>query len=150
MSEEQTIKGIIESREEKSGLKADGSNWTKISFKIGGKTYSTFDVGNEFKSGDEVQVTYVQNDKYKNIKSITMIKSSDGEPAKITEEVIEDKKLSTKIEVIQNRDYEEFKRKVNKFNREVDCFATQTHVNVVRFPGEEVDSLVYTAVMFYR
>ena len=41
-----------------------------------------------------------------------------------------------------------FKEKVNQKSRELKCFATQSHVNVVN--SESAYKIIYTAVLFYK
>jgi len=72
------IKGTIESVETKAGVNEQTSKgWTRWSFKINGKNYSTFnaDIGDKFKAGNAVQISGEQPEgsKYWNMKTMELI-----------------------------------------------------------------------------
>lgn len=74
-----TIKGQIESVEIKTGKSPKGS-WKRWAYKIGDKSYSTFDakIGDKFKVGDNVSIDGEQDGQYFNMKSMVLIDSTDN------------------------------------------------------------------------
>ncbi len=49
------ISGVIEGKEQQGGLKKDGNKWTRTSYTIAGKKYSTFDT-TDYEIGEEVKL----------------------------------------------------------------------------------------------
>ncbi len=49
------ISGVIEGKEQQGGLKKDGNKWTRTSYTIAGKKYSTFDT-TYYEIGEEVKL----------------------------------------------------------------------------------------------
>lgn len=65
------IVGAIEEKRVTESKVGAEKEWKRIAFKIAGATMSTFDVTyDEFKEGEIVEVEYVMNGEYKNIKSM--------------------------------------------------------------------------------
>ncbi len=52
--------------------------------------------------------------------------------------------MATKIEIIVENNLERWKEKVNALSKELNAFATQTHVT------ESGGSLFFTAILFYK
>lgn len=141
------IKGRIEEKKVSDGTNAQGKPWTRITYKINGKYFSTFDAV-DFDEGATVQLSYVVNGKYNNIKSgVLVTEGVASPPMPVTEEFIGNPS-GLKVRVIEGNEAIVFETLLNTFNEEHDVRFTQTHVSVVG-NGSSIQ-LLYTAVLFYK
>ena len=85
------ITGKIESIEQKSGESASGNLWKRASFKVNGRSYSTFDekIINTYQSGDSVEIEFekTKDGKYSNITEIKKVDLSEFKTADTVPEV---------------------------------------------------------------
>ena len=139
-----TIQGIIEKKLIRDG-ESNGEKWRKTTFLIGGAYYGSFESGaDEFKEGNEVSLNYdlSKDGKYNNIKSIVLIAEN---PMPIKQERVT--RGITQIKVLQTDKKDEFETAVNTWSKELEAFATQTHISVIS--DNTTWKIVYTAVLFY-
>lgn len=68
------MQGKVEAINKKFGNR-NGKQWVLYIVKIGGNDYSAFELPNDIVEGDMVEFEYVQNGKYKNLKSISKVSS---------------------------------------------------------------------------
>jgi len=77
----ETITGKIESIETTAGESGKGIHWERGSFKINGKSYSTFDVKviEGYKSGDSIELEFEPSPdgRFKNIKTIKKVETQE-------------------------------------------------------------------------
>lgn len=92
-----TIKGVIEKKEVSSGEK-DGREWTRTSFTISGKKYSTFkDL--DFEEGDLVLLGFETNGGYNNVKTGVLVAQANPE---IQHEKVADSEQVTGAQAFRN------------------------------------------------
>lgn len=110
-----------------------------VKFKIGQETYSWFDYKKApgFNVGDTVQITYVENGKYKNIKEMIKLGSDVRASTSSTQMVQQVKYFTDSVPA-------NIEAAINSFCKEHQVFAMQTHVFV--FEG----AIRYAATVFYR
>lgn len=85
MNEILTFVGAIEDKQVKQG-ETNGKRWERITFKIGGKFFASFDVADlaPFKVGDVVEVKFTTDGRYNTIKEIKISQSEDKVSSGIT------------------------------------------------------------------
>jgi len=67
------IKGIIESKSEKTG-ETNGKPWKRYALRIGGKTFSSFDIFlDKINEGDSVEIDYEIEGNFNNIRDIKLL-----------------------------------------------------------------------------
>lgn len=149
-------RGILQDKSSKDISTKKGPS-VIYSFKLNDDWYTSWDKSlfEAFNIGDEIRIDFIMNGEYRNIKSMLLVKATDGAPdepeiIKETEVVGEPTPKTSGIKVIQSFSPEDWERDMMNFKKDHNVFATQPLINRCRKAGEEVDTLVYTAVLYYK
>ena len=157
MSLEQ-FKGIVANVKVNKGFsKTSGKPYKIVIYTVGNDMFSRFESvdeqDNDFNEGDEINGTYEQDDKYKNIKTMNLISS--GNKVTVTEhkpEVLDMRSKSLAVQMIQSTEETVFQEKLNAFGEDHNVLFTQTHVTPIgdnRQNGTDY-KIIYTAFVFWK